>query len=268
VGDALSEETGKGRKAAGECSSGWFCGKLGVMTDKPYKLSRSKIDLFTECQRCFYLDQKLKIKRPGGPPFLLNSAVDQLLKQEFDVSRAKGEAHPLMKAYGIEAVPAQHEDINRWRHNFTGVQYIHPETGFLIFGAIDDVWVNPDGEYLIVDYKATSKNVAAETHEDLWPGFLKQMEVYQWLFTSLGHKVSKTGYFVNCNGKKDADAFDGKLEFDITIIPYTGDFSWVEPTIVKIKDCLKADNIPLPAENCQYCNYRKRASQQEVDLGV
>ncbi len=44
----------------------------------PYKLSRSKIDLFMECPQCFYLDRRLGVGRPPGFPFNLNSAVDTL----------------------------------------------------------------------------------------------------------------------------------------------------------------------------------------------
>ena len=45
------------------------------------------------------------IGQPPGYPFSLNSAVDTLLKKEFDMHRAKGTAHPLMDAYGLDAVP-------------------------------------------------------------------------------------------------------------------------------------------------------------------
>jgi len=44
--------------------------------EKPFKLSRSKIDLFMECPRCFYIDRRLGLGRPPGFPFALNSAVD------------------------------------------------------------------------------------------------------------------------------------------------------------------------------------------------
>jgi len=37
-----------------------------------------------------------------------------------------------------------------------------------------------------------------------------------------GFKVSDTGYFVYANGKKDLKAFDGKLEFDVDLLDYTG----------------------------------------------
>jgi len=53
-----------------------------------FKISRSKIDLFIECPRCFYLDRRLGVGRPPGFPFSINSAVDALLKQEFDVYRS------------------------------------------------------------------------------------------------------------------------------------------------------------------------------------
>ena len=52
---------------------------------KPFKLSRSKVELFINCPRCFYLDRRLKIGQPPGFPFNLNSAVDSLLKNEFDL---------------------------------------------------------------------------------------------------------------------------------------------------------------------------------------
>jgi hypothetical protein len=39
------------------------------------ELSRSKIELYLDCPRCFYEDVVSGIKRPGGPPFTLNNAV-------------------------------------------------------------------------------------------------------------------------------------------------------------------------------------------------
>lgn len=52
---------------------------------EPFKISRSKIDLFLNCPRCFFMDRVLGISQPPGYPFSLNSAVDHLLKKEFDI---------------------------------------------------------------------------------------------------------------------------------------------------------------------------------------
>src|SRR3989344_348388 len=95
---------------------------------EPFALSRTKIASFMECPRCFYLDRRLGVKRPDFPAFTLNSAVDTLLKKEFDIHRAKGEAHPLMKKYGIKAIPVNHEQLDVWRENFAGIQYYDSDT--------------------------------------------------------------------------------------------------------------------------------------------
>jgi len=228
-----------------------------------FKLSRSKIDLFLQCPRCFYLDNRLGVARPPGFPFALNSAVDFLLKKEFDLHRAKGEPHPMMKHYKIDAVPFQHEKMDEWRENFKGIQYTHDKTGLIISGAIDDIWINPEKELIIVDYKSTATDGEINLDADWKIGYKRQMEIYQWLFRQNDFKVSKTGYFVYANGKKDKEAFDKKLEFDIYVLPYKGDDSWVEDAIIKAHQCLMADEIPFATEDCDYCRYAVARDEKE-----
>ena len=233
----------------------------------PFKLSRSKIELFTECPRCFYLDRKLGVGRPPGFPFNLNSAVDKLLKKEFDVHRAANTKHPLMEHYGVDALPFQHAKMNEWRENFKGVQYAHEPTNFLVTGAVDDIWINTDKELIVVDYKSTSKDAEVNIDADWQMGYKRQMEIYQWLLRhekSVKHLVSDTGYFVYCNGRTDKEAFDGKLEFDIKLIPYTGNDEWVEGALGNIKKCLESKTIPEASGNCDYCQYREAAKQFQM----
>ena len=230
---------------------------------KPLRLSRTKIDNFVRCPLCFYLDIRLGVRQPAGYPFNLNSAVDHLLKKEFDVHRARGERHPLMAKYGIDAIPFEHMDLDRWRRNFSGVEYLYEPENFLIFGAVDDVWVNPRGELHVVDYKATSKDSEVSIDADWQEGYRRQIEIYQWLLRSNRFRVSDTGYFVYANGRRDAKAFDGKLEFDVTILPYQGNDIWVEPTIKKMAECLRSDILPKPNADCAYCEYRKAAGKVE-----
>jgi CRISPR/Cas system-associated exonuclease Cas4 (RecB family) len=222
---------------------------------KPFKVSRSGIELFVECPCCFYLNNVRGIRRPSGPPFNINKAVDALLKKEFDVHREGGTAHPYMKQYGIDAVPFQHEMMNEWRENFKGVRYEHEPTNLLITGAVDDIWQNKDGELIVVDYKATSKNEEVSLDADWQMGYKRQMEVYQWLLRRLGFKVSNRGYFVYCNGKSDKEAFDGKVEFDVVLLPYDGDDSWIEDKLAELKECLDNANPPEPSTDCEYCGY-------------
>jgi len=232
---------------------------------EPFRLSRSKIESFIKCPRCFYLNLRLGISQPPGYPFSLNSAVDALLKKEFDIYRAKGDPHPLMEHYGLEAVPFKHEYIELWRDSRRGgVEYIHPETNFRVTGGIDDVWVNPKGELIVVDYKATSKNGEVNLDAEWQDSYKRQVEVYQWLFRRNDFKVSKTAYFVYVNGKTDAEAFDGKLEFDIKLIPYVGDDSWIDGTLKKARHCLESDSLPLASLECDFCAYSKARSETEL----
>lgn len=233
-----------------------------------WRLSRSKIDLFIECPRCFFLDNKLGTARVRGPSFTLNVAVDALLKKEFDVHRAKENAHPLMEAYGIDAIPYAHKDLDTWRENFEGIEYHDKATGFTISGAIDDVWVNPKGELIVVDYKATSKEGKIETLSDSpWEdSYRRQMGVYQWLLRKNGFTVSDTGYFVYANANADNKAFDAKLEFDITVVPCEGSTDWIDETLPKIKACLESNEIPAAGPTCEYCPYREAAGKKLLAL--
>jgi CRISPR/Cas system-associated exonuclease Cas4 (RecB family) len=227
---------------------------------EPFKISRSKIDMFLNCQRCFYLDRVLGITQPPGYPFSLNSAVDHLLKKEFDIHRAKNTRHPLMEAYGLDAIPYSHEMLNEWRENFKGMRYLHKPTNLLITGAVDDIWIdNKTKELIVVDYKATSKDAEVTLDADWQIGYKRQMEVYQWLLRQLGFPVSNTGYFVYCNGRKDNKSFDGKLEFNIKLIPYKGNGDWIEKAILDIKKCLDSKKVPESPANCEYCQYVDRA---------
>lgn len=234
----------------------------GKDTSQPFKLSRTKIEAFINCPRCFYIDRKLGVKRPPGFPFNINNAVDTLLKKEFDIHRAAGTKHPLMD--GIDAMPVHHAFLEKWRENFVGIQFLHKPTNLLLFGAIDDLWQNSLGEYIVVDYKATSKNGKIVALDEDWHiGYKRQLEIYQWLLKSKGYKVSNVAYWVYANGDVDRERFDGRLDFDMTLIKYEGNSSWVEGVVYDLWRCLESDDIPEAAEDCDYCSYRNAVSEVE-----
>lgn len=223
--------------------------------DAPFKLSRSKIDDFLKCPHCFYLDRRCGIGQPPSFPFTLNNAVDALLKKEFDRYRAENRPHPLCLDNGVDAVPFSHPNLEDWRANFKGIQYHHKPTNFIITGAIDDVWINRNSELIVVDYKATSTKEQITLEADYRQAYKRQMEIYQWLLRQNGFQVSDTGYFVYCNAITEKNSFDKQLSFDVTLLSYVGDDSWIEPTIYKIQECLRAPSLPEKTPTCDYCKY-------------
>ena len=236
---------------------------------EPYKVSRSKIELFTQCPRCFWLDARMKIKRPSSPPFRINSAIDELLKKEFDVYRAKAEPHPLMRDNQIKAVPYQHKDLDTWRANFTGVSTLHEPSNLHVFGAVDDIWVDDDGNLIVVDYKATAKDAEVTLDADWQMSYKRQMEVYQWLLRQNGFDVSDTGYFVYANGRLDRDGFDNKVDFRTKVIPYTGSDNWVDGTVTAMKACLEGDiprvGVAAMGGECEHCAYARARTTLTLD---
>ena len=228
---------------------------------EPFLISRSRLEKFLECPRCFYLEMKRGIKRPSMPGFTLNMAVDALMKKEFDLYRSDRSSHPLMKAYGIKAIPFQHPEMDNWRNNFKGVRYHHQPTNFIIYGAVDDIWQDEEGNLIVVDYKATSTNEVISLDDRYRQSYKRQVEIYQWLLRQNGFPVSDLAYFVYANGLKDKEAFDGQLEFKVEVIPYRGDDGWVEDAIESAHRCLVSETIPQSDPECEYCQYHQKLSQ-------
>ncbi len=229
-----------------------------------WRLSRSKIDFFIECPRCFYLDNKLGTKRPSFPSFNLNIAVDELFKKEFDEYRMNQTKHPLCEQYGLDMVPFQHERLDTWRDPFVGIDFLEPTTGLLVSGGVDDIWQTKTGNLVIVDYKSTSKEGTISTLTDSpWDQqYTRQLGVYRWLLENNGFSVEETGYLVYANAKKTEASFSDQLLFETTVVPVLTDTSWILPTLEKIKVCLDSEDLPQKGEQCEFCPYREACGKK------
>ena len=248
-----------------------YRGLYNKKANAPFRVSRSKIELFKQCPRCFWLEAIKGIKRPSSPPFNINKAIDELFKKEFDTHRESKTAHPIMIENKVDAIPFAHADIDTWRHNFTGVHFEDKSTNLLVFGAVDDVWVNKQKELIVVDYKATAKDREVSIDSDWQVAYKRQIEVYQWLLRQNDFAVSNTGYFVYTNGRLDLDGFNDHLEFVTKLIPYTGDDSWIGQTLKDMKACLDSDEIPnvgtaAMGGPCEHCMYAKARTKLTLDF--
>jgi hypothetical protein len=231
-------------------------------------ISRSKVDLFLQCPRCFWLDARAKVRRPSGPPFSLNIAVDHLLKNEFDTYRGGGVVPPRLAREGLAFIPCDHPELPLWRQNFKGVRVEHAPTGLTFFGAIDDLWIDDNGVHYVVDYKATAKNDEVSLNADWQIAYKRQVEFYQWLLRGHSLDVSDWAFFVYANGIKDESAFDDLLRFRTKVIGYEGNDGWVEPTLAAVAECLSLDRAPDAHPNCAYCLYVDRAADHLPDHAV
>lgn len=220
------------------------------------KFSRSKINLFIECPCCFYLDVVKGVKRPPPFGYSLNSAVDTLLKREFDGYRGSKKMHPLLRPHGL--VPSNHPSLDNWRDALhKGVEYHHAKHKCIYKGGIDDLWQNKkNGIFHVVDYKATAKNEVVKELPEWADGYRRQAEIYQWLLRKNGLKVSDTAYFLYCTGNVHAKEFNANLSFHMELIPYKGDDSWVDGVLQGLQKCIKLKSPPPPKQDCLYCKFR------------
>jgi hypothetical protein len=230
-------------------------------SNEAFKISRSKFSNFLDCKRCFYLERVKGLKDPSMPGWSLNSAVDELLKKEFDEYRKLQKPHPLILKNNLKLVPFQHEQIDHWRNGSSGgVSYLDENTNIELHGGLDDIWFDPNTkELIVVDYKAQSNNTPVETvaylESQYHQSFKIQMDVYVHILRKMKFKVSDTAYFLVCNALKTLEKFDGKLQFELTLVPYKTDTSWVESKIFEMKSTLDSPNAPEINKYCEKCMY-------------
>jgi hypothetical protein len=228
------------------------------------QLSRSKIDLFIDCPRCFHAEVALGLPRIGSFPFTLNNAVDHLFKAEFDRYRASREPHPLFATVDLKAVPYQHPQFPTWRTNSKGIRWTDPETGWTLTGAVDDLWQDVDGTLYVADYKATSK-AGDITAESLQPAYRRQAEVYQFLVRRQQLVVSDTAWFVYANGIKTGDRFDNRLPFTTVLIPYVGNDDWVLETFRRAVETAVSPSAPPARVGCVWCKFVSQRQSLDVE---
>jgi len=222
---------------------------------RPFKLSRTKIDLFFECKRCFFLDQKLGIKRPHGTPLVLSNRIVEDLKKELNVCRVERNIHSKVKDLNKNLIPANHGNLEEWRSSFKGATFLHNSTNLLIYGIIDDIWwdrsTNKNHSIII---KSNSKKDDM-SYENIWPGYWRQLSLYTFLLSKNLLSMSSTGILVFINSPTNLSQPEIKNNFTLSIFERILDFDWIEPTINEISKTLNDDKPPESSKKCKYCNY-------------
>jgi hypothetical protein len=280
-------ETGKDKIASGIKDK---------LSHKKYKtkpddiwLSRSKFDDYKKCQRCFYLIAARGFIPPGTPQFTMNSTTDKLLKKEFDLCREEQKTHPFLAAnklehivpyknneialnvYGDPIIPSTsktpYKKMEAWRVNYHGLQARFKKTNFILYGSVDDIWLNTKNNSLIlVDYKsqANAKPVLQETYfdGDYRSGYQRQLDFYAYLLKqqNLKEKISDDAYLYVVNTRGLDDKFDNKLLFEPTLIHTKIRTDYLEDEIQKMINIFNSKNVPPSNIKCKNCAYARQRS--------
>jgi hypothetical protein len=217
--------------------------------EKSIQLSPNSLNLFLECPHCFWLDKNMGIKRPPPYPYALNSAVDTLLKEEFDTYRVKKLPHPLLKENNINAHLFPNQNLlNQWRNNFAGIRYFDQELKATLFGAVDDVLEFADGKIAPLDYKSTGSPTA-----NVYDRFQLQLDTYTFLMEKNGFKTPRKGYLAFYIVDKSRGFID-RLPFRKEVVELETNPSDIYEIF---KDAVFVLRNPKPPEHSSDCQFKK-----------
>ena len=226
------------------------------MQEKAIQLSPNSLNLFLECPHCFWLDKKMGIKRPPPYPYALNSAVDALLKEEFDAYRGKKLIHPLLKQNNIKAhlFPNQ-KLLNQWRNNLAGIRYFDKDLEATLFGAVDDVLEFDDDKLAPLDYKSSGSTAA-----NIYDRFQLQLDTYAFLMEKNGFRTCGKGYLAFYIVDKSKGFID-RLPFRKEMLEIETNPSDIYPIFKDAVDCLKDSTAPKHSSDCQFKKWMDKANK-------
>ena len=227
--------------------------------ERVIQLSPNSLNLFLDCPHCFWLDKNLGVKRPPPYPYALNSAVDALLKEEFDVYRAKNLAHPLLVENQIKAKLFSNQNLlNQWRNNFAGIRYFDPELKATLFGAVDDILEFQDGKLAPLDYKSTGSSAAK-----VYDRFQLQLDTYTFLLEKNGYKTQRKGYLAFYIVDKSRGFVD-RLSFRKEIVEIDTNPSDIYGLFKEAIGCLIQKTPPQHSRDCQFAGWLNGAKNYTI----
>ena len=211
---------------------------------KPIKISRSKIELFLDCPRCFWLEVKKKIKRPEKfTATHLGNKYDPFLKKVFDEYRRQNKKPKELEEFDFELYK-DYQKLEIWRKK--GVEYFHPEHKIIYYGEIDDLLIK-ENKYLIpFDFKTTlSKEF------QVYESYKRQLEIYGYLLKKQGEEVLNLGVFYVV--RVDINENFEKIEERKIVILENLNYEIYDEVLEKLKETYFSLQEPEPSENCPFC---------------
>ena len=223
-------------------------------------LSPSKLSVFTECPRCFWLQMNEKVKRPRGPFPSLPGGIDRKLKPYFDSYRAKGQMPPEFEGKLPGRLFEDQERLRRWRYWKSGLYYRNEELNVEMVTALDDLLVDVQedgtGLYIPFDYKTKGgvpKTNGAEFYQ-------VQLNCYELALDANGYKTCGKGVLAYVYPedleRDDLDEMRCVVPFDFGVQVYElpTNLEDAKKLIERACEVLRG-GLPASMPGCEYCGY-------------
>jgi len=224
-----------------------------------------------KCPCCSWHRHILGVQEKYDPEkFGQGQATDIQLKAYYNKYRELQQVPPAFTKKGLNYKPLQHEDLKKWQDE--GLEWRDPETKLTMRVKIDDVFVDEEGNWHIVDYKTTFSS-EIDIDSGFKANYKDQMAVYYHVFHGNGFPVSKKTLllFANAAPKRSFEEAELPQYEDIhplphkyEIIEHEVDDSWIPGMLKKAAQVFSPHQNPPRTINCGSCDTRFAVRFSEV----
>ena len=207
---------------------------------RKYVLSPTKLNLYGECKRCFWLENNAGIKRPQGIFPSLPRGMDSVIKKYFDSYRNQGTVPPELEGIGLRLFPDQ-ASLDVWRSMFRGIRWTD-QAGNVLRGSPDEVLEGP--KFVILDYKTRGSSPKPNS----CTFYQLQLDAYTFLLTMNGKSVENYAYLLFYFPNKVIGK--GEFVFDTELVKVEVDPNHAEQVF---RDAIRCLQGPIPDNCCDYC---------------
>ena len=217
------------------------------------------LNLYNDCQRCFWLQYRENITRPRGIFPSLPGGMDGVIKKYFD--RFRGGLPPELDGKVEGTLIADQALLNRWRNWKTGLDYRDSARNAVLFGALDDCLVNASAQHVPLDYKTRG---SAPRPGDSERYYQTQLDTYALLLASNGYPAADYGYLVYYYPESAGE--HGSVKFSVQPVRLLVDRTRVQQLFESAVDLL-AGPAPAMSRNCAYCSWFAKRSSVHTGAG-
>lgn len=218
-------------------------------------LSKSSLEGFKSCPRCFWLEKNAKLKKPEGIKASIMDGIDDAMKRVAEHAVLNSSpAHYLREVQGAKPFRdrARLNTFMSWRTFQANVEAGSHKA--LIWGQLDDLIEWGDGRVSPWDFKSNGK-------ERDWMDYTEryntlQADMYEILLKAQGLRTTGEAYFTYSWPIVTAK---GMMEFDFKTVKIQTDARRAVRVIEDALDCLEGKE-PESNPECEYCAFvNKRA---------
>jgi PD-(D/E)XK nuclease superfamily len=213
-------------------------------------LSKSALEVFQSCPKCFWMDKMSKVGRPRGPMPSVVNAIDAQMKALVEGCVSAGTPVPYLA--GCDQLPYPDRQkvgtFRSWR-TFQAMVEAGDRT-IKAWGELDDLLVEGDGSVSPWDYKSKG---TAPTQEYCEKYNQNQGDMYHLLLEGQGLKCSGRAMFTYI--WPEFVSRGGLIQFQYMNIVMETDPARAKKILNAAAECLEG---PCPKEgelSCNYCNF-------------